>query len=797
MFEVPVEKLRWTCDPEQVRLGGSATASLTPLIVGQERALRALRLGLSINLPGYNIFVTGLTGTGRTTTVRRLLSEFATIGERPPDIAYVNNFEHPEQPICLKLPAGTGRVFQRSMLRMVDQLRSAVQSVFDSSAYRDKRTRLIADVEERQDAVRIAFEERLDGEGFALVEVQMGEYSQPQLLPRVDGEPVEFEELERRAEAGSFPEAEIARLEELRKGLSVELEEMVARMKALRKEARRGLEAMRREFAMPVVRDIVGDIRTRHPGVNVDIYLNALQEDILANVGYFEEPDEDTDDVRRLGDLQARYGVNLLVDNSSVEARPVVFETAPTFHNVFGMIEKRRGEGTEGADYRDIRAGSLVRANGGYLVLNAADVLDDLHVWSTLKRTLRTRMLEIQSYDPFFHFVASALKPVPIEIDVKVIVIGGADLYHALYSFDDEFNKIFKVVAEFDSVLERGRRSIAEYIKVIEKIRFDDRLRPVSESAVALLVEHGVRLAGRQDKLSTQFGLLGDVLREADYFARDAAAEEIDAAHVQRAIDERVFRSRMVEDKIREMIINGELMIDTVGRRVGQVNGLTITDLGYYAFGTPVRITASASIGRTGIVNIEKEVGMSGASYNKGVLIISGFIQDRYAHDKPLSLSASVTFEQSYSGVDGDSASSTEIYAILSVLSDVPLRQDIGVTGSVNQKGDIQPIGGVNEKIEGFYEVCKTRGLTGDQGVMIPVLNIPDLQLRKDVVEAVARGQFHVWAVANIDEGIELLTGLEAGAVAADGTYPPGSVNGRVNETLQRWASTMRDYRSL
>jgi ATP-dependent Lon protease len=740
-----------------------------------------------VDAPGYNVFVTGPAGAGRLTAVRALLAEAAASGERPHDVCYVNNFRSPERPICLKLPAGDGRRFKRDVERAVRRLGARLEALFDGAAYRHRRAAFLERLEARRQEANATAEARAAELGFVLVDHDADDYTPPEARPLVGGEPVAFAELD-----GLAP----GQLEQLRAARAQLGEALTAHTEALaviRREGRAGLESMRRDAALPIVRGTVEDLRRRHPSGGVAEHLAALEDDVMDHLLLFADGDEEHALER---DPLERYGVNLLVDNLMTQGRPVIYETAPTYHNLFGMIERRTGEGAEGADYRDIRAGSLVRANGGFLVLNANDLLADGEVWATLKRTLRTRKQEIQSHDPHFHFNASALKPVPVDITAKVIVIGPTDLYEELWASDAEFSKIFKVLADFDSATDRDERNTAGYVAVLERMTAAEGLLRADDSALAALIEHGVRLAGRRTKLSAQFGPIADVLREASFWAASGGAAAISGTHVLAAIAEQVRRSRRIEDLIREEIDRGDLLIDLDGARVGQVNGLTVYDLGFYHFGAPVRITASASVGRAGIINIEKEVGMGGASHNKGVLILAGFLQGRYAQDYPLSVSASVAFEQSYSGVDGDSASSTEVYALLSALSELPIRQDIAVTGSVNQKGDIQPIGAVNEKIEGFYDACRVRGLTGRQGVIIPVQNVENLQLRHDVVEAVEQGQFHVWAVSTVDEGVELLTGVEAGARRDDGSYPNGSVNDRVNATLQRWAGTLRGYLS-
>ncbi|MFB0506501.1 MAG: Lon protease family protein, partial [Thermodesulfobacteriota bacterium] len=484
-----------------------------------------------------------------------------------------------------------------------------------------------------------------------------------------------------------------------------------------------------------------------------------------------------------------------LVDNSDTKGAPIIVETAPNYRNLFGTMERIVDRsGMWRTDFSRIKAGSFLRANGGYLIIDALDALIEPAVWQTLKRTLKNGVVEMQTYDPFYVFATSALKPEPIQIDVKVIMVGDAMMYHLLYNYDEDFKKIFKVKADFDTVMDKNEEAISQYASLIHKICKEENLNAFDRSGVAAVVEYGVRLAGRQKKLTTRFHLLADVLREASYWAVKEGSQYVKDAHVERAIQKRVRRVNLVEDKIQEMIDDGMIMIDSDGAEVGQVNGLSVYNLGDYAFGKPSRITAQVAMGKAGIINIERESELSGPTHNKGVLILAGYLRGKYAQDKPLTMSASICFEQSYGGVDGDSASSTEVYSLLSSLSGIPLRQDIAVTGSVNQKGEIQPIGGVNEKIEGFFDVCKAKGLTGRQGVMIPHQNVDDLMLRKDVVKAVEEGTFHIYPVKTIDQGIEVLTGTEAGERGEDGSFKEGTVNFLIDKRLKELAARIKEF---
>ncbi len=799
--EVPVEQLRWRCDPE--RLPFETTASVPPCdeIIGQERAIEAIRVGLDIHSIGYNIFVTGLAGTGRFTTIRSLLEELDVRGKIPNDICYVNNFKNPDMPHMLSLPAGQGNAFKKEMETLIETLKKKIPLVFENETYLNKKKEMVERYRNKQAEMFREFERKVSKEGFALVQIQMGPYSRPGIFPVIEGNPVNVEQLEAMVEEDKFPKEELEKIKEKQAGLIEELENIFKETRRSEKEIKEELTALDNEVVSPVVKDSISDIKEKFNYEKVHRYLDEVEEDILANLHRFREKEEPVAPplpglvLPQPVDTFSEYKVNVLVDNSETKGAPIIVETTPNYRNLFGTIERVVDRtGVWRTDFSHIKAGSFLRANGGYLIFNALDALLEPWVWPALKRTLKNQVIEIQTYDPFYLFSTSALKPEPIECNTKVIMIGDSYLYYLLFNMDDDFKKIFKIKADFDSVMNKDAEKIQQYASFIRKICDEENLRPFDKTGVAAVVEYGVRIAGRQKKLSTRFHQIADLLREANYWAGKEGSEVVSERHVDKAIERKVYRVNLIEEKIQEMIEDGTILLDSDGMVVGQVNGLSVYNLGDHSFGRPSRITAKTSMGKAGIINIEREVEMSGPIHNKGVYILAGYLRDRYAQDKPITMSASICFEQSYSGVEGDSASSTELYAILSSLSGLPLRQDIAVTGSVNQKGEIQPIGGVNEKIEGFFDVCRAKGLTGKQGVMIPHLNVGDLMLRKDVVQAVREGKFHIYPVKTIDEGIEILTGVEAGQRDENGRFKEGTVNYLVDQKLRELGMRIKEF---
>jgi lon-related putative ATP-dependent protease len=798
--EVPVEKLRWRCDPELLPFETTQAIQACEEIIGQERAQEAIRLGLSIHGIGYNIFVTGLAGTGRFTTIKCILEESNIQGKIPNDLCYVNNFKNPDMPHMISLPAGQGNDFKKEMESLIEALKKKIPLLFENETYLNKKKEVVEKFRNKQAEMFREFEKKVNKEGFALVQIQMGPYSRPGIFPLIEGNPVNIDQVESMVEEGKFSKEELEKLKEKQTQLISELEDIFKETRKAEKEIKEELTSLDNEVISPVVKDSISDIKEKFDHEKVHQYLDEVQEDILTNLGRFREKEETPSPIPGLVLPQAidsfsEYQVNVLVDNSETKGAPIIVETTPNYRNLFGTIERVvERTGIWKTDFLHIKAGSFLRANGGYLIFNALDALTEAWVWPALKRTLKNQVIEIQTFDPLYFFSTSALKPEPIECNTKVIMIGEAQIYYLLYSLDDDFKKIFKIKADFDSVMKKDSDKIQQYASFIRKICDEDKLKPFDKAGVAAVVEYGVRITGRQKKLSTRFHLIADLLREANYWAEKEGSGVVTEKHVDKAIEKRNYRVNLIEEKIQEMIDDGTILIDSDGMVVGQVNGLSVYDLGDYMFGKPSRITAKTSLGKAGIINIEREAEMSGPIHNKGVYILTGYLRGKYAQDKPITMSASLCFEQSYSGVEGDSASSTEIYALLSSISGLPLRQDIAVTGSVNQKGEIQPIGGVNHKIEGFFDVCRAKGLTGKQGVMIPHLNIDDLMLRKDVVEAVKKGEFHIYPVTTIDHGIEILTGREAGERTQDGGFKEGTVNDLVDKKLRELGKKIKEF---
>ena len=799
--EVPVEKLRWRCPPDSLPFETTKEVPACMEIIGQERALKAIRLGLEMDSLGYNIFIVGLMGTGRNTTIKCLLEEIDKTGKIPDDLCYVNNFKDPDQPRCICLPAGQGKAFKKDMDDLIESFKKNIPLVFESEEYQKQRRELVEKHRDREKGMVKEFESRAKKEGFAVVQVQVGPFTRPDVVPMVAGNAMALDQLENLVDQGQFPRENFENLKGKYSQLSAEMEQILKETRKVEKTIQDELVALDKSAISHLVEGRIGDIREKYKQPKTHAYLDEVKDSILENPSRFQpKPEAPQLPIPGLtlptpGDTFTEFQVNVLVDNAEIKGAPVIIETSPTYRNLFGTIERSWGMGGIGkTDFTKIKGGSFLRANGGYLVLNAIDVLIEPGVWLALKRTMRNRSMEMQSFDPFYLFASSALKPEPIEVKVKVVMIGDAYLYETLYWVDEDFKKVFKIKADFDTVMERKNETQLQYASFIQKICHDENLLPFDRSGVAAVIEYGVRLAGRQKKLSTEFHRITDILREASYWAKKDKSDTVMEKHVDQAIAEKIYRKKMVEDKIQEMIDDGMILIDSDGAAVGQVNGLSVYDLGEYAFGKPSRITAKTSMGKSGIINIEREAELSGRTHNKGVLILGGYLRGKYAQDKPLTLTASLAFEQSYGGVDGDSASSTEVYAILSSLSGLPIRQDLAVTGSVNQNGEVQPIGGVNQKIEGFFGVCQNRGLTGKQGVMIPHQNVGDLMLHKDVVEAVAAGKFHIYPVRNIDQGVEVLTGVPAGEKSKDGAYPAGTVNSLVDQRLQDLAKRMKEF---
>ncbi len=795
---VDVKDLRWQCDCSELSFAATDGLAEFPAILGQDRAVRAITFGLQMDYPGYNIYVAGASGTGRTTTVKYLLKDPSLKKEAPDDVLYVNNFKSPDRPMALKMPAGRGNAFRKEMDSMIEHLRTTIPQLMESDQVREQREALADSFNQKQSQLVKEFEARANQDHFALVQVQVGPYAKPDVLPVINNQPTPLEGLNEQVQAGAIKPEQVEEIQRKYIELNKELAKVFKASQKLQKEKKSKLAALDREIIRPVIEEPLNEIRLEFTGEKLHEYLDAVLAELLDNLDIFKPKTEGEEDHAKKGahDPFLEYRVNVIVDNTDKKGAPVIFEQSPTFAKLFGALEHvPDGNGQWRTDFTRIRAGSLLQANGGYLVLYALDALQEPGVWNMLKRVLKNRAVEITGAESLFMIALSAIKPEPVAVDVKVIMIGDSRIYHLLYQADDEFKKIFKVRADFDSVMARDKTNLQQYAEFVNRLILDEKLLPFAVKAVAEVAEYGVRLAGRQNKISTRFTYIADLMREAHHFAAADQADQVQASHVERALSEGRYRLNLVEEKIREMIVQGTIMIDVAGKKVGQVNGLSVMSMGDYVFGMPARITAQTAMGRSGIINIEREVDMSGPTHDKGVLILSGYLRGKFSQDKPLAVSASICFEQSYGGVDGDSASSTELYALLSRLADVPVRQDLAVTGSVNQNGEIQPIGGVNEKIEGFYYTCKAMGeLTGTQGVLIPRQNVADLMLNSEVVEAVARGLFNVYPVDTIEQGIEILTGKPAGRVDKKGKYPLQSVFGLVNQKLLQTAKGLRQF---
>lgn len=799
-YEVEVKKLRWQCTPKD--LGLSAIEDATPVqeIIGQDRALRALRVGLEMQQYGYNIFATGVPGTGRTTTIKRLLRDYETQETELTDKCYVYNFRDSDRPMLIVLPQGQGVSFKKDMEIFLAELLKGIPAAFESRRYQEQRKSLLEHFQDRQRSVLKDFEKRVKERGFEVVQVQAGPGTRPEIAPVQDGTPMNMEQLQAKVDAGEMTQDQFNKLTAQQAELEGQMDIVMREMRNIERKAKKSLESLGHKIVVPLVEELIEDLETKYSSPRVHEYLSQVKQDVLDHLSRFHQKDEQQASVLgipvpREEDLFLEYKVNVVVDNSTVKGRPVIIETNPRYKNLFGTIERVVDKnGVWRTDFTLIKAGSVLKADGGFLAMNALDALIEPGVWTTLKRILRNRQVEIAPLEYGLFGVGSALKPEPIDIQVKVIMVGDASIYQLLYGFDDDFKEVFKIRADFDTEMPNQHKSIDSYVSFIKTLCEQEKLLTFDLSGVIEVVEYGVRLSGQQNKLSTRFNVLADVIREASYWAAKESAAHVTGDHTRKAIEERIERVRLVEEKIQEMITDGTIMIDTQGSAIGQVNGLSVYELGEYAFGKPSRITAKTAMGRAGIINIEREADMSGPTHDKGVYILSGYLRHKYAQRKPLVLSASIAFEQSYSGIDGDSASSTEIYAILSSLSGVPLRQDLAVTGSVNQNGEIQAIGGVNLKIEGFFDVCKARGLTGTQGVIIPCQNVNDLMLRHDVVEAVRQKRFHIYSVKTVDEGIEILTGMTAGVHLPNHRFTPKSVHARVDTKLTDYAKRVKKF---
>ena len=776
---LPAQELHHPCDPEQ--FGFRTTADLDDLseIVGQTRAMEAIRFGTGIRHDGYNLFLLGPEGAGKTTAVRQFLETKAAEEERPSDWCYVNNFAQPHKPHALKLPSGKGAELSERLDHLVDYLRSAIPALFESDEYRAKLTAIQEEFGQRQEQVIKALSEDADKRGIRLLRTPDGFAFAPLRNDEIIA-PSEYEKL---------PEEEKKRIAEAIGDLQQRLEKILRQMPQWRKEQHEGIKQLDRETSLSAVAHLVSELKAAYAELpDVLAYLDQVQQDIVDNVDHFRKPEETT----TFGGITMvtqhnfrRYQVNALVSNGKQRGAPIISEDSPTYSNLVGRIEHIAQFGALVTDFTLIKPGALHRANGGYLLLDIRKLLAQPFAWEGLKRAMQSREIRIESLGQMYSLVSTvSLEPQPIPLDTKVILFGDRIFYYLLQQYDPEFVELFKVAADFEDRIERNADTHLLYARLIATLARKESLLAFDRAAVARVIEHAARLVEDAERISTHMRSMADLLHEADYLANQAGHRVVTAADVQHAIDAQIRRQDRIRGRLYEAILRDTLMIATEGAVAGQVNGLSVIELGSFAFAQPIRITANTRLGDGDLVNIEREVKLSGAIHSKGVLILSSFLAARYAKNRPLALSASLVFEQSYGMVEGDSASLAELCALLSNLAEAPISQSLAITGSVNQFGQAQAIGAVNEKIEGFFDICAARGLSGGQGVLIPAANVKHLMLRHDVVAAAASGNFAIYAVDNIDQAIALLTGLPAGEADADGNYAEGSINRRIAARL-------------
>jgi lon-related putative ATP-dependent protease len=802
------DALRQRFDPSDFDFETTDDLPAETEVVGQDRAVEALNFGMNIDAEGYNVFALGPTGTGRRELVQHLLEEDAAEEETPSDLCYVNNFDDEREPQALQLPAGRGCELKEDVDDLIEALQTALPGTFESEEYQSRREMIQEEVREGQEVALEDLQERAREDNIALIRTPQGFV----FTPIQNGEVVPPEDVE------SMPEEERDAIEEKIEGYQEELQNILQKVPEYQREARQRIEELNEEMAALVVDDLIDELRDKYADLDgVLDFLDSIRTDLIENVDFFVQAAQQgqapgPQGVQQMlqqqgqqgGGQQApapdgafwrRYRVNLIVDHEDTEGAPVIYEDNPNYQNLVGQVEQIAQMGALVTDFNLIRPGALHKANGGYLIVEARQLLTQPYAWEGLKRALQNGEIQIESPGQALGLIRTlTLEPEAVPLDVKIVVVGERLLYYLLDALDPDMDRLFKVMADFEGEIDRGEEQESAYADLIATTVANEDLHAFDRSAVARVFEHSIRLVSDTEKLTAHVDQIHDLLVEADHFAQENGADAVTNDHVQQAIDAQIYRADRLRDRVQESIEREKVYIDTEGETVGQINGLSYLEVGGFSFGRPNRITARVRLGEGEIVDIEREAALGGPLHSKGVLILSGFLEGRFAQRYPLSLSARLVFEQSYGGIDGDSASSAELYALLSALAEVPLKQNLAVTGSVNQRGVVQPIGGVNEKIEGFFDVCETRGLTGDQGVLIPASNTDNLMLRPDVVDAVDAGDFHIYPVETIDQGIERLTGVEAGTRDEQGAFPDDTINGRVEARLHEFADRRRQF---
>lgn len=776
------------CDPSLFKFETTKELKSLDKLIGQKRAIVAIEFGVKIKRNDYNLYLSGPPGTGKTSYIRSYLKKLAEKEDTPPDWVYVYNFKQPIKPSAISLPPGWGEKFCRDMEEFVEELKIEIPKAFSSEEYEKKKASIMKRVQEKSAKIMETINEEARKEGLAIVRTNAGYVT----IPIVNGKQITPEEFEALA-----PEVK-EEIEEKTKKIQEKLFEALREIRKEERNARKEFSELDKQTALFVVKPRIEELKEKYNlHEKVISYLKSVEEDIIKNSTIFLSQEEDGSPLNIIFKGKSspfkRYKVNLLVNRNDTTGAPVVEESNPTYANLVGRVEYEGQLGTMVTDFTKIRAGAFHKANGGYLILQVKDLLTNLGAWDGLKRILKDGSIKIESLsEKLGYTTVESLKPEPIPVKVKVVLVGSPLLYHLLYQYDEDFSKLFKIKADFDWIMARDEDNLEKFTNFVSSYCENEKIRHFDRGAMARLVEYSSRISENQKKLSAMFNKITEIIQEAGTWAEIEGSEFVREIHVDKAIKEKIYRSNLYEEKLQEMIDEGKIIIDIDGEKVGEINGLAVLNLGDYAFAKPSKITANVFLGKEGIINIEREVKMSGNIHSKGVLILSGFLRERFSQKFPLSFSASLTFEQVYEGVDGDSASSTELYALLSSLSGIPIRQYIAVTGSVNQKGMIQPIGGVNEKIEGFFKVCKSKGLTGKQGVIIPYQNIDNLMLNEEVRDAIDKGLFHIYPVKTIDEGIRILTGVEFGKMKEDGTYPENTLSYRVMKRLKEMYETVK-----
>jgi lon-related putative ATP-dependent protease len=797
--ELGLQDVYRACDPST--LGFATTAELPELdqTIGQSRAVDSVDFGLGMYNDGYNIFASGPTGTGKTTMVTDFLTRAAASRPAPDDWVYVHNFSAPHKPNAIRMPAGKGQAFRKDMEKLVEDLRSSITQAFEAEDYEKQKRAIAQRIGEKQEGKLSALGEKAEAAGFVMVRTPAGLAIAPKTK---EGEAMSREAYD------ALPKEDQERIEAGLQALNDELQDIMRLVRQDEREGREAVGELDRQVTTFAAKHIVEAVADRWSQVpETGDYLQAVLADVIDNADDFKKSDEETPTMimgvpisgrQKAEGAFRRYRINVLVDNSGLKGAPLVTESNPVMQNLVGRVEHQASFGALFTDFNMIKPGALHKANGGFLILEAREVLAKPYSWDSLKRTIKNGEIRVEDIAQQMGFATTAtLDPEPIPFSAKIVLIGEPFIYYLLYANDPDFQELFKVKADFSSVAERTKANERLYARFVARLCHQRGLPPVSADGVARVIEHCSRLVEDQHKLTTRFLDVADLLTEAAYWARKRLASQahplVTREHVQQAIDQHLYRSNLTEERLREMITDGTVLVDTGGAIVGQVNGLSVLSMGDHAFGRPSRITATHRLGDGEVVDIEREVEMGGPIHSKGVLILAGYLGAKYAAEAPLSLTARLVFEQSYSGVEGDSASSAELYALLSSLSGVPIQQRFAVTGSVNQRGQIQAIGGVNEKIEGFFDVCTALGLKGDEAVLIPKSNVRHLMLAGRVRDAIAAGRFRIYPVSTVDEGISLLTGTPAGSLSAKGLYPAGSINRLVVDRLSALTERARE----